>query len=429
MDPMELPLAGQNVERRLCRIALALALFFCIYLNTRRAIGDWYFRKGSPASIQKALQWDGDNPQYYDALGTLLHVGGATVGFDASVPLYQAAIRLSPYDAHFWSDLGAAYDWAGRTEDALHAFKQALWLYPNSPEINWRFANFAFRNHRVPEALQALKIVLVENNPSHEEVFRLAAHATADYSAILEMFPPQPSVFFDYLTFEMKLGNVSAAEQAWLRLLQLSLQFDLRQAFPYLDALIQHREPDSLIAAWSALAKRFPEQIGPLKRDSNLVTNGGFERPILQGGLDWRVASLPGALVNIDSSEAFEGRHSLHIIFDGKHNLDYGHVFEYVDVHPNTRYRFSGAIRVKGITTDSGPRFQVLDAFNMENMFLSTENIVGTNDWSAEHLEFETKGDTRLLLVRIARPSSKKFDNEIGGEVWIDGVILSPEHD
>ena len=242
------------------------------------------------------------------------------------------------------------------------------------------------------------------------------------------MLPPQASVFFDYLNFEMEAGNVTAAEQVWLRLLQLKLPFDLRQAFPYLDALIQHHEPDRLVAAWSTLAERFPAQIGPLVNNSNLVRNGSFEHDILDGGFDWRIVPVDGAVVSMDLQDAFEGARALRIEFDGKRNLDYGHVLQYVAVLPNTQYRFSGALRVKGISTDSGPRFQVFDAFDMGKLFLSTENTVGTSGWSSQHLEFKTKADTHLLIVRVARPPSEKLDNLIGGTVWIDRVSLTPEN-
>ncbi|PYU72244.1 MAG: hypothetical protein DMG52_19450 [Acidobacteria bacterium] len=410
------------------RICLALGLVFCICRVGRRGVADWYFRQESPTSVQSAIQWERDNPQYYDALGTFTHFYGSTKNLDASVPFYESATRLSPCDAHFWSDLGSAYDWAGRTNDALSAFKRALRLFPNSPEINWRFANFAFRTRRIPEALDALQVVLVGNSAAHRDVFRLAASATRDNRAILQMLPPQASVFFDYLNFEMEAGNVTAAEQVWLRLLQLKLPFDLRQAFPYLDALIQHHEPDRLVAAWSTLAERFPAQIGPLVNNSNLVRNGSFEHDILDGGFDWRIVPVDGAVVSMDLQDAFEGARALRIEFDGKRNLDYGHVLEYVAVLPNTQYRFSGALRVKGISTDSGPRFQVFDAFDMGKLFLSTENTVGTSGWSSQHLEFKTKADTHLLIVRVARPPSEKLDNLIGGTVWIDRVSLTPEN-
>jgi len=408
------------------RVCLALYLLFCIYLVGRRGIADWYFRQESPTSVQAALQWERDNPQYYDALGTLTHLYGTPKNLDASVAFYESAKRLSPYDAHFWSDLGSAYDWAGRTNDALSAFKRALRLFPNSPEINWRFANFAFRTHRIPEALAALRVVLVGNIPAHRDVFRLAVSATRDNRAILQMLPPQASVFFDYLNFEMEAGNVTTAEQVWLRLLQLKLPFDLRQAFPYLDALIQHREPGRLVAAWSALAERFPAQIGPLVNNFNLVANGGFEHDILDGGFDWRIVPVDGAVVSMDFQDAFEGARALRIEFNGKRNLDYGHVLQYVAVQPNTQYRFSGTLQMKGISTDSGPRFQVFDAFDMGKLFVSTENTVGTSGWSSQHLEFKTKADTRLLIVRVARPPSQKLDNQISGTVWVDRVSLTP---
>ena len=129
----------------------------------------------------------------------------------------------------------------------------------------------------------------------------------------------------------------------------------------------------------------------------------------------------------MDSRDPFEGARTLRIEFDGARNLDYGHVFQYVPVQPNTRYRFSGSIRTKGITTDSGPRLQVFDAFDMGKLFLSSENIVGTAGWSWQQFEFKTKADIHLLVVRVARPPSNKLDNQIAGVVWIDRVSLVPE--
>ncbi|HKV61117.1 MAG TPA: hypothetical protein VJO16_04335 [Candidatus Acidoferrum sp.] len=411
------------------RIVLSLCLLFGIYKVARRGIGDWYFRKESPASIQAAIKWDGDNPQYYDALGTLIHIYGNTKNLDASIESYEKAARLSPYDAHLWSDLGAAYDWAGRTNDATSAFERAIRLFPNSPEINWRFANFAFRTHRVPEGLQALRIVLAGGTPAHRDVFLLATRATHDNGAILEeMLPLQASTFLDYLNFQSEKGNLVAAEQVWLRLLQLNLPFALRQAFPYLDALIQHREVSRLATAWSTLTERFPAQIKPRTNAPNLITNGEFKFDILNGGLDWRVIALDGATVSVDSQDSVEGSRALRIEFNGNHNLDYQHVFQYVLVQPNARYKFSGSLRANGITTDSGVRFQISDAFDAGKLSLSTGNVVGTIGWTRQQLEFETGVDTHLLIVRIARPPSTKFDNQIDGTVWIDRVSLTLEN-
>jgi hypothetical protein len=81
-------------------------------------------------------------------------------------------------------------------------------------------------------------------------------------------------------------------------------------------------------------------------------------------------------------------------------------------------------MRSQGITTDSGPRFQVCDAYDMGKIFVSSENLVGTSDWSEQRAEFTTLADTRLLLLRVVRSVSNKLDNQIAGTVWIDDVRL-----
>jgi len=69
----------------------------------------------------------------------------------------------------------------------------------------------------------------------------------------------------------------------------------------------------------------------------------------------------------------------------------------------------------------------VFDALDTQKLLLSTENMVGTSGWSPQQLEFKTKADTRLLMVRVARPPSEKLDNQIGGNVWIAQISLIPE--
>jgi hypothetical protein len=241
------------------------------------------------------------------------------------------------------------------------------------------------------------------------------------------MLPPRAPVFFAYLSFRIERGDIDGAEETWVRVLRLNLPFDLPEALPYFDALIQHRESEQLSATWSALAQRFPALIPRIVPNSNLVTNGGFESDILNGGFDWRILPTEGAAVSLDSGGAFEGSRALRIAFQGSRNIEYGHVLQYVPVHENSRYRFSARMRVQGITTDSGPRFQVCDAYNVSKLFVSTENLIGNSDWSEQVREFTTGADTHLLLVRIVRPASNKLDNQIGGTVWIDSVQMDPK--
>jgi tetratricopeptide (TPR) repeat protein len=406
-------------------MCLLIGLLFCIYLAARQGIGAWFFRQRSPEGFEASTRWEPANPEYFDALGTLKHYYEDKADPQEIVRLYETATRLSPYDAHYWADLGSAYEWAGHREDALRAFERAQQLFPHSPEINWRLANFYIRAREIPKGLRALHEVLAGGSVPRRDVFALATNATSDTHAILElMLPAQATFYFDYLNFLTDTNRMDGAEEVWARLLELNLPFELRQCFPFLDGLIRHHETGALMESWSALAKRFPEQIHPLIPPDNLVTNGSFEFEILDGGLDWRAVPAEGAIVSVDSLDAYDGVRSLRVDFDGKQNLDYWHVYQYVPVEPDTEYQFSGYMRVKGITTDSGPRFQIYDAYDMGKLYLSAENLVGTTNWSPQRLSFKTGPDTHLLVVRLARPASHKLDNRIGGAVWIDHVTL-----
>jgi len=343
------------------------------------------------------------------------------------VALYERATALSPHDAQLWEDLGSGYDWAGRTAESLSAFQYARDLFPHSPEINWRLANFCVRTGRTSEGLSVLRKVLETDSSSARRVFALATNATSNGQTVLEMLPLQASIAFDYINFAIERGDIVRAEQAWGQILQTNTPFEIQEAMPYLDALVQHRELTQLEGAWSSLRERFPKEMAGANPSSNLITNGAFELDILNGGLDWHVIQTEGALVSLDTGGALDGGRSLRITFDGSRNLDYGHVFQYVFVRPNTKYGFSGHMRTEGIGTDSGPKFQICDAYHPGDLFATTENFLGTRGWSEENADFTTLGDTHLLLVKVARSVSVKFDNKIAGTVWVGGVSLRSE--
>jgi Tetratricopeptide repeat len=423
------------------RIFLVVCLLYCMYLAARQGIAAWYFPQASPQAIQAAIKWDPANPEYYDALATLTHLYAAGGNSAEVVRLSEKATALSPYNAFYWADLGAAYEWSGRKDDALRAFTRAHALFPNSPEINWKLANFYVRTGKISDALRTLKEVLQEDPTKERQVFLLAANATADNQEISrEMLPPSASVLSDYLDFQIETNRMDPAAQTWTTLLELKSPFDPARTFPYLDALIQHKHLDHLIDAWAALSKRFPQEIAARESAPNLITNGNFAFAPLNGGFDWRVIPVQGANATVDASTGVDASKSLRINFDGTQNLDYAHVLQYVPVTPNTSYKFSAYMRAQGITTDSGLRFVLQDVYDPATLVdvtsesanpirfsISTENVTGTSDWSPHQLEFKTTGNTRLLIVRVARPPSRKFDNKLAGTVWIARVTLLPK--
>jgi len=418
-----------------------------MYLAARQGIAAWYFRKASPEAIQTAIKWDSQNPEYYDALATLTHLYAVGGNSAEVVRLSEKATTLSPYNAFYWANLGAAHEWSGRNDDALRAFTRAHALFPNSPEINWKIANFYVRTGKISDALRALKEVLLEDPSKERQAFSLAANATADTQEILqEMLPQSAPVLLDYLDFQIETNRMDPAAQTWATLLELKASFDPARALPYLDALIQHKHLDHLTQAWAALSAHFPQEIAARESKPNLIANANFTFAPLNGGLDWRIIPAQGATVTVDTSTGVDAStgidagKSLRIDFDGTQNLDYTHVLQYVPVTPNTTYKFSAYMRAQVITTDSGPRFVLQDAYDPATLVdvsseaanpirfsISTDNLIGTSAWSPHQLEFKTTGNTRLLIVKLARPPSHKFDNRLAGTVWIARVSLLPK--
>ena len=439
IEPQNVETATVTTVREKARPGSTLALafracvfvicLFAMYVAARQGIAGWYFRDNLPQTVEAATGWDPGNPQYADALANLIHFYSESPDPNRIVALCQRATRLSPNDAHYWADLGSAYDWAGRPDDAIRAFERARQLFPNSPDINWRLANYYVRTNRAVEALPLLRKVLLAGGVPDKQAFLLVSRIGVDNdAAITKMLPFRASAFVDYLNFQLDSGNVAGAGEVWAGLLKSGLAFKIEDPFFYVDALIRNRNIEAAVAVWRELADRFPVEIRSRTSPPNLITNADFDFPILNGGFDWRVNPVDGATVRINSSGRRDGAGSLQIDFDGTRNIAYGDAFQFVPVRPDTRYEFSAELRTEGITTDSGPRFQLYDQYEMKRLFVATENLTGDTDWTEQKLAFWTSPDTRLIVVQVTRPSSQKFDGKIAGTLLIRHVFLREEN-
>lgn len=407
------------------KIGVSLLLLVSIALVATRSMARWHHRQGSLEGLQKAVRWDPQNDQYYADLARNLQLSTEPAVRDEVIRLFEEATRRGPHRAETWAELAKAYEWAGRSQDARNAYSQALRLFPNSPDVSWQSGNFYLRNGETVAALRAFRTGLLADPEMRRQAFDLAWRAGADPAVILaEMIPARADVMLQYLLYLVETRHTDAAGQVWARLLEMDAAMEPRAAFPYLDRLIEERRVNELASAWAVLAKRNPGRMAESASESSLITNGDFENEMLNGGLDWRAVAVNGVEVRTDTTVFFDGTHSVRVFFDGKHNVDYGHFFQYVIVEPRTKYRFTGYLRAAGITTNSGPRFEIYDPDDWSRLFVSTDGATGTVAWSQQHLEFQTGPQTRLVVIRLARPPSQKFDNLIAGTVWIDHLSL-----
>ena len=408
------------------RILLFAFVLTLILYTARQGIASYYFRQNSPDALQKAVVWDPANPLFPAALANLVHLYGRNPDPSEVIRLYQTAAHLSPFDAGFTADLAQANDWAGRTDVALPLFQRTQQLFPNSPDINWKLANFYIRSGKTDESLPALKKILSSNIIEKNQIFALSDRAGINSVTVVDkLLSPDIPSYFAYLNFETQRGNFSDAQQTWNRLLSLNSPFEPREAFPYLDALIKSHELDSASRVWSSLVSRFPDRIPSPASANNLITNGNLQADILDGAFDWRIFPVPGVAVTQDPTGPSADAHSLRVEFDGTQNLYYGSVLQFVPAQPRTKYRFSAFIRSQALTTDAGVGIQISDGYDPSKILALTEPLIGTTPWSEQSFSFETPPATRLLIVRIVRLPSQKLDNKIAGDFWLSRVSLT----
>jgi hypothetical protein len=217
------------------------------------------------------------------------------------------------------------------------------------------------------------------------------------------------------------------AQPVWKRILEGDEDFAPKDASPYIDTLIAGHKPEEAYQVWVDLQKKGLVRSSSTLSGSNLIFDGDFEDEFLNFGFAWRIVPVEGVYAGVDSSAYHSPSHALMVQFSGKNNLQYEHVYQYVKVASGQAYHLQALMKTEGITTDSGPRLEVYDAYNPSVLDKLTDDLTGTSDaWTSALLDFVTGPKTEMLVVRLKRLPSKKIDNLIAGRVWLDDVRLTP---
>ena len=404
------------------RVAVTFALAWAATGAVRQSVAAWESRIGTRESLRAAIRWAPDDAENYAALARLEELDHSDKRFTSATALFAKATQLEPRRATLWEELALAEDNAGDLMGAERDFLRARTLFPRSPAVNLALGAFYLRQGRSGEALAALRIAIEEDTEIRPEVFRLVASAGLPAGEVLDkMTPADHDILLAYLDSLAGEGALNDAALVWNHLHAIS-PVQPAEAFQYLNALIRLQRSSQLRAVWADIAPAAAETSD--RGSGNLIYNGGFESPILEGGLDWRVLAVSGAYVDLDASVARGGTHSLRIEFDPPGNLTYQHVLQFVPVEPNTKYEFTAYLRAKGILSDSGPRFELLDEADRQRLDVLTDDVRETMPWKEVRSAFRTGPETHLLTVLVVRRASQSFDDRLGGTVWVDDVSL-----
>jgi Tetratricopeptide repeat len=337
---------------------------------------------------------------------------------------YERATEANPRSDIYWMDLADAYEAVGQTARAQEAFKRAQSAHPISSDVAWRYGNFLLRREDYSEAFAQIRRALVTDPNLTVEAVSECSKASNDLPRILtEVLPNQNGYYLIALDYFLTQHQTDAALTVWHQLLGLKQTAKMAQAVPLINELIREERVEDALGVWrQALgATSWPKDEGG---NSSLVFNGGFEHDLLNGAFDWREDPVSGAAFSSDGDVVHAGGRALRITFDGSANLDFQNLWQFSPVEPRHRYHFAAYLRLEGISTESGIRFAIYDAFHPAVLQILSPDLVGSHPWSLVETDFVTGPETHLLTIALRRVPSSKFDNKLRGTVWVDDVSL-----
>jgi tetratricopeptide (TPR) repeat protein len=368
-----------------------------------------------------AAKLDPYNPDPFHKLGVLHQWNLLQVDLKESVRYFRKAIERNPLEQQYWLSLARIFQRMGEGSASERALENAILVFPTSYRGRWVAGNLLLQRGELENALPHFSYILSHYPNQSGLVYDVWLKAVNDPDFILErLIPGNTSSLHQYLTYLYGARDTESARKAWAKLISLGYKADRRETIHYIDFLISCGDLTEAAQIWKA---RLQEEGLPIPSDGNPVTNGGFEREkLLGGGFDWRIGTVTGAEISFDHSVAFEGEQSLKITFNGKENLNFHHVYQYVPLKPNTDYLLRAHMRTEAVTTKSGLKIEVSGvgpAFHG-----ASESLTGDNGWKELAVAFRTPDHSQGGMIRVRRTKTDKFDRFISGTVWVDNVQI-----
>jgi tetratricopeptide (TPR) repeat protein len=376
----------------------------------------------SEENLLKAIRLSPPNPEPYYRLGLFYQWDIRHIDLEESARYFRKAIERNPLEQEYWLQLAKILQKTGESTLSQRALENAIRVFPTGYRGRWMAANLFLQLGDLEKALPHFSYILTHYPNQGSPVYDVLEKAVEDSDFVLErIVPKDPSSFRQYLSYLYGMGDRDAARKAWAKRLSFGFQADRGETIRYIEFLISQGEFNEAFQVWRA---RFQQEgLSPIS-ESDLITNGDFEKDeVLGGGFDWKIEKVSGTEVSFDPSIAFEGKRSLRIVFTGRENVDFRHVYQFVPLKPNTEYVLSANMKTQAVTTKNGLRIEVLGAGQAFQK--GSETLTGDNDWRKLIVSFRTPASLQGGSVRVRREKTDKFDRYISGTVWIDHVSLT----
>jgi tetratricopeptide (TPR) repeat protein len=401
----------------LCLGALSIYVARVVNVYLAQSLGNSSQRESQIADLERAIYLVPRNAEFPHLLGLRLSVSDQND--ERTIANLRNAVRLNPNRGHYWIDLASVYQITGNVDKEKEALQSALNAEPGNPEVAAEAARLFLESGEANRAFPLVKQALEQNPAAASAVLPECWDKTPDANLILtQAVPANPELQLAFLRVLTEREESTAASEAWQFIIAANKPFRPQLSLFYFDYLLKEQDVATFSRAWRELARLAPEMRAYLPND-NLIVNSGFEQPPLNWGFGWRYQTSDHIAVGVDDKVAHSGSHSLSLSYDGDHAYMAGWT-QYVPVEANADYDFSAWIKSENVTTSSGPRIALVDAFSGANLLL-TDDVLDTHPWHELKGTLRVPADTQLLAVQIVRAPA---NTRIRGQIWIDDLRL-----
>lgn len=345
---------------------------------------------------------------------------------EESLRFLNEAIERNPFEQRYWLNLAQLLHLKGEKKGSEQALEKAISVFPTGYRGRWVSGTLLLQQGSFEKAFPHFTYILSYYPNRSRLVYEIASRAIDDKDLLIErLVPKDPSSINRYIGYLCEKGDHESAKKAWQKKVSYGFKSGRGETIRYIEFLIGKGELNEGFEAWKEALR---EEGLTIPADGNLVTNGGFElEKLLGGGFDWKIGKVKGAEISFDSSVALEGKRSLKIAFDGKENVNFYHVHQYVPLRPETEYLLRTSMKSDKITTRSGVKIEIIGIG--PRLYSTSEPVTGTREWNEMTLTFKTPAGSKGGLVRVRREETQKLDRFIGGTVWIDDFQLREKTD
>jgi len=411
----------------LLTVVIALSVLLT-YETTRVALATGPVDSISIPSVQKGLARDPGNPALLHQLGLLYASFPTELNSAEALKYLHQAVASNPRHWDYWADLAIACDSVGDTACSDEAFERARVLNPLTPRLQWAIGNHYVLTNRLQTGFPYFRRLLEADPQYLGPTFRLCLRATGDPQQVYAEVVPQgkdPTLRFAFLTFLSAVGDYESAMRIWGEMIAGPDRSPALSAVkPFLDFLLDHDQIRNASTVWEDLqrmglvAQETPAESG------NLVYDGSFERQPVNTGFDWRYNEQSDLLFDFSVPQGYHGGRCLRIEIPVGRNEEYDLLSQVIPVKPGTRYHLTAYLRSRSLTSDSGPRFRVVELGCPNCPASTSDQTLGTTTWHPVEVTFTTQPQTQAVRISLWRPPGRLAPRDISGTVWVDEVSL-----